>query len=158
MRRLAPFFCALALAGCVQAPPSPPPPQPLAETLSAAPAFSTFSAALAATGIDPAADGPVTLFVPDDRAFARLPAQARDTLLAPGNRAALARILDMHIVPGRVSGRDMLDRTRTLTTRAGNEIEVIGSRPIRVDNAVLLAIDIPATDGVIHVIDRVLLP
>ena len=159
MTRVLAILAAISLAACQPGRPSPPL-EPIPATLEAAAGLETISAALARTGLDGTLGeiGPYTLFAPTDRAFDEVPQQVRDTLFTPGNEAELERILRGHVVEGRVVGGRLAAMPDTLTTLAGTELDVRGRTPIVAGGAVVLAIDIPASNGVIHVIDRVLLP
>jgi len=117
--------------------------------------FSTLVAAVQAAGLVDTlkGDGPFTVFAPTNDAFARLGDDAIQRLLRPENRAQLVAILTYHVVPGEFKASDV-GRVNELTTANGEKLS-IGSR---IDNAQLLATDIEASNGVIHVIDRVLMP
>ena len=117
--------------------------------------FETLVAAVQAAGLVDVlrGDGPFTVFAPTDDAFARLGDDAIQRLLRPENRDQLTAILTYHVVPGEFKARDV-GRINALTTVNGESLS-IGSR---IDNAKLLATDIEASNGVIHVIDRVLMP
>ncbi|MEM1057013.1 MAG: fasciclin domain-containing protein [Bacteroidota bacterium] len=117
--------------------------------------FETLVAAVKAAGLVDVlkSDGPFTVFAPNDEAFARLGDNAIQRLLRPENRDQLTAILTYHVVPGEFKARDVV-RVNELETANGQSLS-IGSR---IDNAQLLATDIEASNGVIHVIDRVLMP
>ena len=117
--------------------------------------FETLVAAVQAAGLVDVlkGDGPFTVFAPTDAAFARLGDDAIQRLLRPENRDQLTAILTYHVVPGEFKARDVV-RVNELETVNGESLS-IGSR---IDNAQLLATDIEASNGVIHVIDRVLMP
>lgn len=117
--------------------------------------FETLVAAVQAAGLVETlkGDGPFTVFAPTDDAFARLGDDAIRQLLRPENRDQLTAILTYHVVPGEFTSSDV-GRVNELETVNGQSLSV-GSR---IDNAQLLATDIEASNGVIHVIDRVLMP
>ena len=117
--------------------------------------FETLVAAVQAAGLVETlqGDGPFTVFAPTDEAFAKLGHSTLDDLLKPRNRDQLTAILTYHVVPGRVTSHDLADR-RSLTTVNGQKISV----GVGVENARFVATDITASNGVIHVIDTVLLP
>ncbi|MEM6784020.1 MAG: fasciclin domain-containing protein [Bacteroidota bacterium] len=117
--------------------------------------FETLVAAVQAAGLVETlkGDGPFTVFAPTDDAFAKLGHSTLDDLLKPSNRDQLTAILTYHVVPGRVTSHDLADR-RSLTTVNGQKISV----GVGVENARFVATDISASNGVIHVIDTVLLP
>lgn len=117
--------------------------------------FETLVAAVQEAGLVETlqGDGPFTVFAPTDDAFALLGDDAIARLLRPENRDQLVAILTYHVVPGRFTARD-IGRLDDLTTVNGEAL----SLGVRVDNAQLLTTDIMASNGVIHVIDRVLMP
>jgi uncharacterized surface protein with fasciclin (FAS1) repeats len=122
--------------------------------------FNTLAAALGAAGLVDTlkGDGPFTVFAPTDEAFAKLPAGTVDSLLQPENRDQLVAILTYHVVPGKVMAADVVKLTEAGTVN-GDEltIEVVDGK-VRVDNATVIATDVAASNGVIHVIDTVMLP
>jgi uncharacterized surface protein with fasciclin (FAS1) repeats len=135
-----------------------PPPQPHDDIVDIAASnsdFETLVAAVQAAGLVDLlkSDGPFTVFAPTDEAFARLGEDAIQRLLRPENRDQLTAILTYHVVPGEFKASDV-GRVNELETVNGETLS-IGSR---IDNAELLATDIEASNGVIHVIDRVLMP
>ena len=130
------------------------------DTAVAAGSFKTLAKALEAADLVGTLKGagPFTVFAPTDEAFAKLPAGTLDTLLKPENRAKLRRILTYHVVAGKVtaadaatlrSARAVSGDTMTITAHAGS---------VRIDNARVVKADVAASNGVIHVIDAVLLP
>jgi uncharacterized surface protein with fasciclin (FAS1) repeats len=101
-------------------------------------------------------DGPYTVFAPTDEAFAALPEGTLDTLL--GDIPTLTDILLYHVVPGRVLAEDVVGLT-SATTVQGSDIEItVDGDTVMVDGATVVTTDILATNGVIHVIDAVILP
>jgi uncharacterized surface protein with fasciclin (FAS1) repeats len=106
--------------------------------------------------------GPITVFAPTDAAFAKLPAGTVEELLKPKNRAKLAAILKYHVVAGKVRAKDVpLKATHVRTLKSGGDrtLRVVRSgNTVRVDNARVIQADIKADNGIIHVINRVLLP
>lgn len=156
IRQMAAVF-AISLA----APAATASPADIVDTAVAAGSFNTLAAALTAAGLVDTlkGDGPFTVFAPCDAAFAALPEGTVETLLKPENREQLIAILTYHVVPGRLTAADvsMIDTAKTVngaaimvTTGANGEVEL--------NDAVVTAADIEAANGVIHVIDRVLLP
>ncbi len=122
--------------------------------------FSKLVAAVQASGLLEAlsGDGPFTVFAPTDEAFGRLPAGTVETLLKPENKSKLAAILQYHVVPGRVYSSDAL-AAGNATTLQGNDLSIsLDNGTARVNDAKLVATDIDASNGVIHVIDQVLIP
>ena len=122
-------------------------------------AFETLLAAADAAGLVEAlrGDGPLTVFAPTDEAFGKLGRTAVRDLLKPENRDRLTRILTYHVVPGRVSASELNGR-RTLKTLSGQRLEVSLGAGRFVDESRIAATDIEASNGIIHVIDAVLLP
>ena len=132
----------------------------IVETAASAGQFETLIAAAKAAGLAGAltGDGPLTVFAPTDEAFAALPAGTIETLLKPENKDALARILKFHVIAGRV-GSDALADGATLDTLAGVEATISAAEQgFTIEGARIVATDIGASNGVVHVIDRVILP
>jgi uncharacterized surface protein with fasciclin (FAS1) repeats len=132
----------------------------LAEVATGAKSFGTLLAAAKAAGLVDALTkgGPFTVFAPTDEAFAKLPEGTVATLLKPENKARLAAILKHHIVSGRVYA-DQAAKLDKAPTIGGTELEVaITKDSARIGGANIVATDIEASNGVIHVIDAVLLP
>lgn len=121
--------------------------------------FRTLSRALQEAGLTEtlSGQGPFTIFAPTDEAFAALPPGALEALLQPENRETLVQILTYHVVPGRVASSNL--QPGAVTTVAGAPVTVqITDGKVRVNDANVVRADIPASNGVIHVIDRVILP
>lgn len=139
---------------------SPAPTADIVETAAAAGTFKTLLAAARAAGPVETlkASGPMTVFAPTDEAFARLPAGTVEELLKPANRERLRAILTYHVVPGLHTAKDVLGSV-TLPTAYGEPVHIYvhGGVP-KVEDARITGTDIMATNGVIHVIDAVLLP
>lgn len=117
--------------------------------------FNTLAAALQAGDLISTlkGDGPFTVFAPTDEAFAKLPAGTVEDLLKPENKDKLVAILTYHVVSGEVKSGDLLSTASAQTVNG--ESVALG---LRVGNANVIQADIPASNGVIHVIDTVLLP
>jgi uncharacterized surface protein with fasciclin (FAS1) repeats len=123
--------------------------------------FSTLVAAVSAAGLVETLQGPgpFTVFAPTNDAFAALPAGTVDTLLLPQNREQLAGILAYHVVPGRITAAQLAGQRGTLTTVQGETIQVDATGAgVTVNGVNVVAVDVAASNGVIHVIDGVLLP
>ena len=122
--------------------------------------FETLVAAVKAAGLVEtlSGEGPFTVFAPTDDAFAKLPAGTLEDLLKPENKDKLVAILTYHVVAGKVAAADVvkLDTATTVNGQAA-DIEVTGNT-VRVDGATVTATDIKASNGVIHVIDTVIIP
>jgi uncharacterized surface protein with fasciclin (FAS1) repeats len=121
--------------------------------------FSTLVAAVKAAGLAEtlSGEGPFTVFAPTNEAFAKLPAGTVDSLLKPESKAKLAGILTYHVVAGKVMAADV--KTSKVKTVQGGELDVVvkdGS--VTVDGAKVVKTDIVGSNGVIHVIDTVVLP
>ena len=132
----------------------------IVDTAAAAGQFETLLAAASEAGLASvlANDGPFTIFAPTDAAFGALPAGTVETLLQPGNQDQLAEILKFHVVPGRV-GSDALADGATLETLAGPRMTFTESEQgFNVEGARILTTDIEASNGIVHVIDRVITP
>jgi uncharacterized surface protein with fasciclin (FAS1) repeats len=132
----------------------------IVDTAVAAGQFSTLVAAVQAAGLVDTlkSEGPFTVFAPTDEAFAKLPAGTIDDLLKPENRDQLAAILTYHVVPGKIMSGDIAGATTSVDTVQGGALEVDATNGVRINNATVVTADIETDNGVIHVIDAVLLP
>jgi len=136
------------------------PTKDIVDTAVAAGSFTTLAKALEAAGLVETLKGagPFTVFAPTDEAFAKLPAGTLETLLKPENRAKLTRLLTYHVVPGRIMAADVV-KLHSATAVSGDTIAIAThGGGVTVDNAHVVKTDIAATNGVIHVIDAVILP
>ena len=132
----------------------------IVDTAVAAGQFETLAAALTAADLVDTlkSEGPFTVFAPTDEAFAKLPEGTVENLLKPENRDQLTAILTYHVVAGKVTSDQVVDLTEAATVN-GQSVDIsVGSGGVMVDNAMVVATDIMATNGVIHVIDSVILP
>lgn len=102
-------------------------------------------------------DGPYTVFAPTDDAFAALPDGTVESLLKPENKDQLASILTYHVVPGKVMSGD-LSNNMTATTAQGGDLTIMTEGGVTVNGANVVSADIEASNGVIHVIDAVIIP
>jgi uncharacterized surface protein with fasciclin (FAS1) repeats len=121
--------------------------------------FKTLVAAIKAAGLVETLQGkgPFTVFAPTDEAFAKLPAGTLEDLLKPENKAKLAGILTYHVVPGKVMAADV--KTMKAKTVNGQELSLkVMDGHVTADNAKVVKTDVIAANGVIHVIDAVMLP
>jgi uncharacterized surface protein with fasciclin (FAS1) repeats len=135
----------------------------IVETIAATPNLQTLSAAIKAAGIGDTlkGKGPLTVFAPTDEAFKRLTADSMANLMKPENKEQLAKLLTFHILPGKVTDKDMNGRMYKTKTLNGKEVEIDADDPgagIRVNKAKVTTADIAADNGVIHLINRVLVP
>lgn len=121
--------------------------------------FSTLVAAVQAADLVDTlkGEGPFTVFAPTDDAFAALPAGTVEDLLKPENKDKLTAILTYHVVPGKVMSGDLSDGM-TATTVQGSDVTIGTTDGVTVDGAKVVQADIEASNGVIHVIDSVILP
>ncbi|MEY8840273.1 fasciclin domain-containing protein [Cribrihabitans sp. XS_ASV171] len=131
----------------------------IVDTAQGAGDFSTLLAAAEAAGLVETlkGDGPFTVFAPTDAAFAALPEGTVESLLMPENKDQLASILTYHVVPGKVMSGDLSDGM-TPTTVQGGEITIDLGEGVMVNDANVVNADIEASNGVIHVIDKVIMP
>jgi uncharacterized surface protein with fasciclin (FAS1) repeats len=132
----------------------------IVDTAVAAGQFKTLAAALQAAGLIETlkGGGPFTVFAPTDEAFAKLPKGTVEDLLKPENKAKLTAILTYHVVPGKVMAADVVKVKEAKTVQGGSlKVNVSGGK-VMVDNATVVKTDIGASNGVIHVIDSVVLP
>lgn len=130
------------------------------DTAVAAGSFKTLATALQAAGLVETlkGGGPFTVFAPTDEAFAKLPAGTVEDLLKPENKDKLASILTYHVVAGNVMAADVVKLNEAKTV-SGKEVKIkVEGGKVMVDNANVTQTDIKCSNGVIHVIDAVLLP
>ena len=130
--------------------------QDIVDTAAKAGNFKTLVAAVQAAGLVDTlkGTGPFTVFAPTDEAFAKIPKATLDGLLA--DKAALAKVLTYHVVPGKVMAKDV--KAGKVKTVQGQEITVSTSMGVMVDQSKVIATDVAASNGVIHAIDTVLMP
>jgi uncharacterized surface protein with fasciclin (FAS1) repeats len=132
----------------------------IVDTAVAAGDFKTLATALQAAGLVETlkGTGPFTVFAPTDAAFAKLPAGTLESLLKPENKAKLAGILTYHVVAGKVMAADVVKLTSAKTVNGQSVKIAVDGGKVKVDGANVVKTDIAASNGVIHVIDAVLLP
>ena len=132
----------------------------IVDTAVAAGQFKTLAAALTAVGLVDTLKGagPFTVFAPTDAAFAKLPAGTVDTLLKPENKAKLTAILTYHVVPGAVMAADVVKLKEAKTVNGAMVAVKVDGGNVMINDAKVTTADIAASNGVIHVIDTVLLP
>jgi uncharacterized surface protein with fasciclin (FAS1) repeats len=130
----------------------------IVEVASANPDFSTLVAAVKAAGLVETLNGagPFTVFAPTNEAFEALPAGLLDKLLLPANKESLTKILTYHVIPAQVMAADV--KAGKVKTVEGSEITLATDGGVTVDKATVTATDVAASNGVIHVIDQVLVP
>ena len=132
----------------------------IVDTAVAAGSFKTLAAALKAAGLVEAlkGDGPFTVFAPTDEAFAKLPKGTVEELLKPENKEKLVAVLKYHVVPGKVLAADVVKLTEAKTVQGGKVTIIVKDGTVLVDGAKVVKTDVTASNGVIHVIDSVILP
>jgi len=132
----------------------------IVDTAVAAGSFETLVAAVQAAGLVETlkGDGPFTVFAPTDEAFAALPDGTVETLLKPENRDKLVAILTYHVVPGAVMSSDIAGKTLMVETVQGSKASIDATSGVMIDAATVVKADIETSNGVIHVIDQVIMP
>ena len=132
----------------------------IVDTAVASDDFETLVAAVQAAGLVETlkGEGPFTVFAPTDEAFAALPEGTVETLLQPENRDQLTAILTYHVVPAAVPSSDLAGQTVSVTTVNGARLTVDGRDGVMVNDATVVTPDIEASNGIIHVVDTVILP
>jgi uncharacterized surface protein with fasciclin (FAS1) repeats len=152
-------FIALTVAASFLSAPAFAQDKDIVDTAVAAGNFTTLAAALTAAGLVETLKGagPFTVFAPTDAAFAALPAGTVEDLLKPENKDKLVAILTYHVLPGKVMSTDLSEGLMAKTVN-GAEVTITLDGGAKVNGAVISAADIAASNGVIHVIDSVILP
>jgi len=132
----------------------------IVDTAVAAGDFNTLAAALEAGGLIDTlkSEGPFTVFAPTDAAFAKLPAGTVESLLLPENKEKLVAVLTYHVVPGAVKAADVVTLDSATTVNGADVSIRVKDGSVYVNDAKVVATDIDASNGVIHVVDTVLLP
>ena len=132
----------------------------IVDTAVAAGAFQTLVAAVQAAGLVDTlkGDGPFTVFAPTDEAFAALPEGTVESLLLPENREQLVAILTYHVVAGKVTAADVVNVSSAETVNGASISVTVDNGTVKIDDATVIQADIMASNGVIHVIDQVILP
>jgi uncharacterized surface protein with fasciclin (FAS1) repeats len=132
----------------------------IVDTAVSAGTFNTLAAALEAGDliVTLKGDGPYTVFAPTDEAFAKLPAGTVEMLLLPENKDKLVAILTYHVVPGKVSAAEVITMTSAPTANGSDIAISIVDETVFINDSRVVATDIEASNGIIHVVDSVLLP
>jgi uncharacterized surface protein with fasciclin (FAS1) repeats len=132
----------------------------IVDTAVSAGQFKTLVAAVTAAGLVDTlkGKGPFTVFAPTDAAFAKLPAGTVESLLKPENKSKLVAILTYHVVPGKVMSGDIAGKKLSVATVQGRKVSVNAMSGVMINDANVVSADIVASNGVIHVIDKVILP
>ena len=153
------FFTAMAFALSTVATPTLAADGDIVDTAMNAGTFKTLVAAVGAAGLAETlqSEGPFTVFAPTDEAFAALPEGTVENLLLPENKDQLIAVLTYHVIAGKVMSTDLQDDMMAATVQ-GSSVTIDLDNGVMVDGANVVAADIEATNGVIHVIDAVILP
>jgi uncharacterized surface protein with fasciclin (FAS1) repeats len=132
----------------------------IVDTAVAAGSFKTLVAAVTAADLVTTLKGagPFTVFAPSDDAFAHLPAGTVENLVKPENKAQLVKVLTLHVMSGAVLAKDVSGQKVSPASLSGEALHVDGTHGVTVNGAHVTQADIVCTNGVIHVIDKVLLP
>lgn len=132
----------------------------IVDTAVSAGSFKTLVAAVKAAGLVDTlkGKGPFTVFAPTDAAFAKLPAGTVETLLKPENKDKLVAILTYHVLPGKIASGDIAGKKLEVGTVQGSKVSVNATKGVMIDNAMVTQADIMTSNGVIHVIDTVIIP
>lgn len=132
----------------------------IVDTAVKAGSFTTLVAAVKAAGLVETLKGagPFTVFAPTDDAFAKLPKGTVEDLLKPENKSKLVSILTYHVVSGKVMSKDIAGKALKAKSVEGSEISIDATKDVMIDKAKVVKADIDASNGVIHVIDSVILP
>jgi uncharacterized surface protein with fasciclin (FAS1) repeats len=135
-------------------------PHDIVDTAVAAGSFKTLVAAVTAAGLVDTLKGagPFTVFAPSDDAFAKLPFGTVDELVKPENKSRLSAILTLHVIPGKVMAADAMGKKLSPASVNGEKLHVDGTNGVVVNGAKVVTADISCANGVIHVIDTVILP
>ena len=132
----------------------------IVDTAVSAGTFETLVAAVKAAGLVDTlkGEGPFTVFAPTDEAFAKLPAGTVENLLKPENKDQLVAVLTYHVVSGKIMSGDIAGKSADVETVQGSTLAVDATDGVKVDEAKVISADIETSNGVIHVIDAVVLP
>ena len=132
----------------------------IVDTAVAAGFFKTLIAAVTAAGLVDTLKGagPFTVFAPSDAAFAKLPAGTVDDLVKPANKDKLTKILTLHVLPTKIMAADVAGKKMNPKSVSGETLAVDGTDGVTVSGAKVTSADIECTNGVIHVIDQVIMP
>ena len=123
--------------------------------------FGTLAAALSAANLIDVlkGDGPFTVFAPSDEAFSKMPGGTVENLLKPENMDRLVAVLTYHVVPGKILSTDIMMGSNSVATAQGSSVTIMkSSYAVKINQATVVVADVEATNGVIHIIDEVILP
>lgn len=132
----------------------------IVDTAAGAGKFNTLVAAVKAAGLVDTLKGagPYTVFAPTDEAFAKLPKGTVEDLLKPENKDKLAKILTYHVVSGKVMAADIKGKKEAVKTVEGSNLAVDATSGVKINDANVVTADVAASNGVIHIIDTVVMP
>ena len=132
----------------------------IVDTAAKAGSFKTLLAAAKAAGLVPVlkGKGPYTVFAPTDNAFANLPKGTVESLLKPENKAQLKAVLTYHVVPGKVMSSQIAGKIAQVKTVEGRKININATKGVMINDAQVVLADVEASNGVIHVVDKVIIP
>jgi uncharacterized surface protein with fasciclin (FAS1) repeats len=132
----------------------------IVDTAASNGSFNTLVAAVKAAGLVETlkSKGPFTVFAPTDAAFAKLPNGTLASLLKPENKAKLKAILTYHVLSGKVTSGDIAGKKLSVATVEGSKVKINATKGVMIDNAMVTKADIKTSNGIIHVIDTVILP
>lgn len=132
----------------------------IVDTAVAAGSFNTLVAAVKAAGLVDTlkSEGPFTVFAPTDAAFAALPEGTVENLLKPENKETLVSILTYHVLSGKVMSGDIAGKQLSPVTVQGSTVDINATNGVMIDGANVITADIETSNGVIHVIDKVIMP
>ena len=133
----------------------------IVDTAASGGKFNTLVAAVKAAGLVETlkGSGPFTVFAPTDAAFEKLPPGTVQNLLKPENKEQLRKVLTYHVVPGKVMSSDLRGKKTTANSVEGSKIDIDASgNAVKVENATVTQADLAASNGIIHVIDTVIMP
>ncbi len=135
-------------------------PSDIVDTAVAAGSFKTLVAAVKAAGLVETlkGEGPFTVLAPTDEAFAKLPAGTVESLLKPENKEKLVAILTYHVIPAKAMAADVVKMSSAKTVQGGSVTIKVEGETVHVNDAKVVKTDVAASNGVIHVIDTVLMP
>lgn len=149
-------IAAIALSACAPSEPTQP---DIREVIDSNASLSTLAQALTVAGVESlSAEGPFTVFAPTNAAFEALPEGTLDTLLMPENVDQLRAILQLHVVPGSYPASAIVNRTTTVATAGPNSIIIDGFDGVNVGGVNVIQPDVMASNGIIHIVDGVILP
>ena len=160
MKRFGFGLLALTLCAAISTQTSAADKSDIVDTAVGAKSFSTLVAAVKAAGLVDTlkGDGPFTVFAPTDAAFKKLPEGTVESLLKPENKDKLVAILTYHVVPGKVMAGDVVKLSEAKTVQGSSATIKVKGDTVMIDKAKVLKTDIECSNGVIHVIDSVILP